>query len=273
MAWDMLPHMASSDLDGILLRMGEHETRTVMGQTVKKLGMDVYLVGGRNGKPYTRAGAVHALRTFGRSPQHRTPAVPPTVIVQAPPPPAPVHHHHRHKPQPQVIVEQVRAPVHHRRPKPQVIVERVQAPVHHHRPKPQVIVEQVRGPVHHRQHPRVEVVRVTGANFRGGRRYGNQEDFEEEDDFDLHGEMREGIVIHDARGGGYSVSSQDRYYASSKTFDGALKLAAEKMEKDQYWPNVFHVNDHGNVALLALKPKIVKGRVVKVTSKQVRDWV
>ena len=95
----------------------------------------------------------------------------------------------------------------------------------------------------------------------------------EEDDFDLKIEMREGAIISDARGGGYNVNWSDRHLTRTSDFDKALKAVAEKMEKDHYFPNVFYVNDHGNVDLLAVKLKIIKGKVVKATSKTIRSWV
>ena len=49
------------DLDGLLLRMKEHSTRSIMGRSVKRLGENVFYV---DGSPTTRTGAVRALSTF-----------------------------------------------------------------------------------------------------------------------------------------------------------------------------------------------------------------
>ena len=45
------------------------------------------------------------------------------------------------------------------------------------------------------------------------------------------------------------------------------------MYDSNYFPNVFYVNERGNVDLLSVKDKVVKGKVIKVTYETVRSWV
>jgi hypothetical protein len=45
------------------------------------------------------------------------------------------------------------------------------------------------------------------------------------------------------------------------------------MQDQSYFPNVFHVNDHRNVALLAVTPEIKRGKVVSVEYAVERSWV
>jgi hypothetical protein len=108
---------------------------------------------------------------------------------------------------------------------------------------------------------------------RSGNWDGDDESEENEDDFDLKDEMENGMVIGEARGGKYAVSLDGRHLDSFSDFDKALKFAAQKMEDSKYWPNVFFVNERGNTDLLALKTKVVKGKVIKVTSTTIRSWV
>jgi hypothetical protein len=111
------------------------------------------------------------------------------------------------------------------------------------------------------------------ARRRSGNWEGDDEETEGEDDFDLKTEMREGVVIGDARGGGYRVSESGKYIGSRPSFDEALKFAAQKMEDGKFFPNIFYVNERGNVDLLSIRPKIVKGKVIKVPYEIARSWV
>jgi hypothetical protein len=100
-----------------------------------------------------------------------------------------------------------------------------------------------------------------------------EEEEEEDDDFDLEGEMETGLVITDTRGDKYSVSLEGKSLGSYDDFDDALKHGAQAMQDQNYFPNVFHVNDHGNVDLLAVTPEIKRGKVVKVEYTVERGWV
>lgn len=138
-------------------------------------------------------------------------------------------------------------------------------PPRHRAPRPAVLEEDV---------TTREVVLRGDYHRGGGHQRGDWDDDElEEDDFDLKTEMREGAVIGDARGGGYNLSWSDRHVGRFKSFDDALKAAAQRAHNEGFWPNLFYVNDHGNVDLLSYKPRIVKGRVVSVTHKSERSWV
>jgi len=95
---------------------------------------------------------------------------------------------------------------------------------------------------------------------------------EQEDDFDLKGEMNEGYVISDARGG-YSVGYEGRYLDTFSDKNEAVKFVVERMETEKYYPNVFYVNDHGNVDLLSVRARHRKGKIVGASYKSVRSWV
>jgi|SRR5208282_261927 len=106
------------------------------------------------------------------------------------------------------------------------------------------------------------------------------EEDEEEDDVPDEGdegldqsEIDDGLVISDARGGKYSVSMSGKSLGSFSDFDDALIAGIQKANDENYFPNVFHVNDHGNVDLLSIKPEIKRGKVVSVEYKIERSWV
>lgn len=96
---------------------------------------------------------------------------------------------------------------------------------------------------------------------------------DDDDDFDLTFEMQdEAYVIGEGRRG-YVVGYGNRVLGEFETYNKALRAIAEKMEQEKYWPNVFYVNDHGNVDLLSFSAKWIKGKLVKVNTKIVRSWV
>jgi len=92
---------------------------------------------------------------------------------------------------------------------------------------------------------------------------------DEEDDFDLKQEMADGYVISDVRGG-YSVVGSGKYLGKFFDLKVALRISARDMEKHQYFPNVFYVNDHGNVDQLAFR--VTKFGHVS-GPKIIRSWV
>lgn len=97
---------------------------------------------------------------------------------------------------------------------------------------------------------------------------------EPEDDFDLKAEMEDALVIQDARRGGYSLSFGGRYVDDFDDFDRALVAGVQMMHAQNYFPNIFYVNDHGNVELLRItKERKRKGKVVGVEYEYVRGWV
>jgi hypothetical protein len=101
----------------------------------------------------------------------------------------------------------------------------------------------------------------------------SEEELDEGEDFDLDAEMEEGVVVSDARQGGYDVSIGGKHLDHTRTKEEALVIALEKMEEDQFYPNVFYVNDHGNVDLLSVEGKTRRGRIVGASYHIVRSWV
>ncbi len=90
---------------------------------------------------------------------------------------------------------------------------------------------------------------------------GDGEEEEEDEDVFSDEEMREGYVISDARGGGYDVSHDGKTIGHFPDKDAALDDIDERMEKAKFFPNIYYVNDHGNVDLLDVEGKILKSRV------------
>jgi hypothetical protein len=101
----------------------------------------------------------------------------------------------------------------------------------------------------------------------------DEEEEEEDDDFDLDGEMEEGLVIKDARGSKYSVSLSGKNLGTFSDFDDALLAGVQAMHAQNLFPHIFHVNDHGNVDLLAVTPEVKRGKVVSVEYTVERSWV
>jgi hypothetical protein len=125
---------------------------------------------------------------------------------------------------------------------------------------------------------------VAAKRFRGGR---NEDDDEDEDDFDLEEELREGVVIRDARGSpgawlrpstpkwraragsyqqevptaGYTVTFSGSLLGRVPTMKAALAVANDRMEQASYYPNLFYVNERGNVDLLSQTGRILRSWV------------
>lgn len=72
---------------------------------------------------------------------------------------------------------------------------------------------------------------------------------EEYDDseFDWKSEMESGIVISDNTRGGYDLTADGKYIDNYSDWDDVTLAAKQWMEQNQYWPNIFFINDHGNV--------------------------
>jgi hypothetical protein len=56
--------------------------------------------------------------------------------------------------------------------------------------------------------------------------------------------------INDAGSQGYSVSMCGKACGWIDSMDDAVKHLAAEMERSNYFPNVWYVNDHGNATLL-----------------------
>jgi hypothetical protein len=93
------------------------------------------------------------------------------------------------------------------------------------------------------------------------------------EDFDLEAEVETGLVIGDSRGGGYRVTLDGKYVDSSGDFDEALTIGLAAMEHAKYYPNVFYVNERGNIDLLAVSPKTRKGKIVGASYETLHSWV
>ncbi len=74
-------------------------------------------------------------------------------------------------------------------------------------------------------------------------------------------EMHEGYVIQDSRRGGYDVAQSNKLVGHYADTDEAIKAIIKRMEKEKFFPNIYYVNDHGNVDLLDKDGKIIESRV------------
>jgi len=87
------------------------------------------------------------------------------------------------------------------------------------------------------------------------------EESEEEDDVFSDEEMAQGYVISDARGGGYNVTHEHQHFDHYRSIENALEEINDEMEREKFYPNIYYVNDHGNVDLLDQDGNVVKSRV------------
>jgi len=67
-------------------------------------------------------------------------------------------------------------------------------------------------------------------------------------------------VIQDSRRG-YSVSLDGRSVGDFKEWDEAWDALNQAMEKESYWPDIYHVNERGNVELLDGKGNVLQSWV------------
>lgn len=65
------------------------------------------------------------------------------------------------------------------------------------------------------------------------------------------GPQEDDAVIEDTSRG-YSVSMEGKHLGYKAEWDDAVTLLRRAMDSAQYWPNAWHVNDHGNHELLTL---------------------
>lgn len=64
-------------------------------------------------------------------------------------------------------------------------------------------------------------------------------------------ELRESAVLSDTSyRGGTTATWSGKSLGSFTEFDDALDALRERAEGEGYWPNLYYINDHGNVALL-----------------------
>jgi hypothetical protein len=84
---------------------------------------------------------------------------------------------------------------------------------------------------------------------------------EDEDDVFSDEEMQEGFVISDARRGGYDVGHEHKHVGHYADMDEALEAIEAEMKRENFYPNIYYVNDHGNVDLLDMDGNVIKSRV------------
>jgi len=88
-------------------------------------------------------------------------------------------------------------------------------------------------------------------------------DLEEElqDDPPTQEDLYENYVIFDARGGGYVVRYEDKQLGTFEDEDEALRAIGINMKKEDYWPSIYKVNDHGNIDELDTAGNSINGWV------------
>jgi hypothetical protein len=89
-------------------------------------------------------------------------------------------------------------------------------------------------------------------------------DYEE---FNLKEEMNEGIFIQD-NAPRFEALYHGKIIVYTFTYPALLKEISLWMKKSNYYPNLFYVNDHGNVDLLSLRRR-GKG----YTTSIIASWV
>ena len=67
------------------------------------------------------------------------------------------------------------------------------------------------------------------------------------------GPDEEDAIMEDRPSGGYSVSFAGRSIGEGMTRDEAESAIRSAMESDGYWPDVWHISDHGNAQRITLK--------------------
>jgi hypothetical protein len=67
-----------------------------------------------------------------------------------------------------------------------------------------------------------------------------------EDDSNLDIEMETGALISESSDG-YAIAVENEFIASAQTVDEALETLRDWMGENKYWPNVYFVNERGNV--------------------------
>jgi hypothetical protein len=90
----------------------------------------------------------------------------------------------------------------------------------------------------------------------------DEEDEDEDDDLFSDEEMASGYVISDSRQGGYEVAHEHKHVGHYDAIDEALEAIEAAMKGSNFYPNVYYVNDRGNVDLLErLTGNVIESRV------------
>src|SRR5271163_1253043 len=87
-------------------------------------------------------------------------------------------------------------------------------------------------------------------------------------DFNLRHEIEEGYVISDSRNTGYNITREGRFVYGARSLDEGLCWIDQDMKKQNFFANIFYMNDRGNVDLV-----IIKSKSGKCTSQIVYSWV
>jgi len=89
-----------------------------------------------------------------------------------------------------------------------------------------------------------------------------EEEAEEEDeDAFSDEEMLEGYVVSDSRGGGYEVAHSHKHVGHYEDMEEAIQAIESEMKRENFYPNIYYVNDHGNVDLLDSEGNVIESRV------------
>lgn len=87
-----------------------------------------------------------------------------------------------------------------------------------------------------------------------------EEDDEPNDDAFSDEEMQSGFVISDSRRGGYDVVHEHKHVGHYEDMDEALEAIEAEMKSSNFYPNIYYVNDHGNVELLDASGNVIDSR-------------
>jgi hypothetical protein len=82
----------------------------------------------------------------------------------------------------------------------------------------------------------------------------------EPDDGNLDTEMETGALISESRDG-YALAVEQEYITSADSVDESLEILRDWMQRNKYYPNVYFVNERGNVKQLDV-----------ATGKTIRSW-
>jgi hypothetical protein len=89
-----------------------------------------------------------------------------------------------------------------------------------------------------------------------------EEEEEPEEDAFSDEQMAEGYVLSDAkRRSGYDVTHEHKHFGYYKYREDAFEAIDQAMKREKFYPNIYYVNDHGNVDLLDSDGKVIESRV------------
>lgn len=74
-------------------------------------------------------------------------------------------------------------------------------------------------------------------------------------------ELYESVIIQDARGGKYNVITEGKIIFRNINWDKAVRDVRKWMDRNKYWPDIYYINERGNVDLLNEKGEIIQSWV------------